>query len=307
MLRWFIKAKGKIAPQGVPVQWSDGSWHKKVGKKWVNVKGPAGEEHTGKVQKDVAKAEQKLKLAFTASQAGLDLKDIVKERFKIETFADLENKVKSESRDALSDMFKRTFDTLMKQSTAPSGQKLYAMQLFGGAINIMSGYFGQPKKRMTIDVKSKTGKVYRKAKAAPVQSFKPTQLKAAKTKTAGWENMSVLPSVEQVRGMINKGSAKLISGKLDSKKKIAFMRNLKLEDVAVPFKKGAKGIKVKMYQLIQKAKRKKATATVEVTIPYPYARTFLEHQVTSTATRNNLLGQLVRSEPYREVLKVARS
>lgn len=302
MIKLFVKAgaanPGVAMPIGTTTTWADGSVHKKISQhKWSVVSVGSGPARA----KATVKAENYYNDAVGMSWAGLGIVEHLEDKFGVTSFAGLKKLISTGPKDQASKIFRSTKDHVDSLSI-PTGNKAAAVDRIGRSLLALRNVYAGPKKRLTVSVRTKkTGKAYWIYKKAPQASFSASRIKTAQKKLGGWSDMSQMPTMKQLRAMEKNGTAKIVWGKTRAKKKWEAYQEAK--DTIVPFKENAKGIKVKMRQFEIKEKRTLRTATVKLTMPYPFARQFLEHNIKSVRTRNDLVGQLIRSAGYKKAVK----
>jgi len=301
MTRLFVK--GRAAHPGVAMQvgavttWADGSVHKKTApNKWTTVR--EGDGKSARVKTD-KKAENYYTESTKTSWAGLGIVEHLEDKFGVTDYAGLKKLIRTGPKDQASKIFRSAKDYVDSLSI-PTGSKAAAVDKLGRSLLILRDTYAGPKKRLRIKVRSKeSGKVWY-GRRAPQVSFSATKIKTAQVRLGGWSDMSKKPTMTQLRTMVKNKTAKVIWGEPQAKKKWEVYQ--KLTDTIVPFKENAKGIDVKMRQFEIKDKRTLRTATVELTIPYPFARQFIEHNIKSARTKNELVGQLTRSKGYKKAV-----
>ena len=302
MIKLFVKARatnpGVAMPVGTVTTWADGTVHKKISQhKWSAVSVGSAPART----KATVKAENYYNDAVGMSWAGLGIVEHLEDKFKITDFAGLKRLISGGPKDQASKIFRSTKDHVDSLSI-PTGNKAAAIDRLGRSLLALRDIHAGPKKKLTIRVRAKrSGKVRWSYKKAPQVSFSASKIKTAQKRLGGWSDMSKMPTMKQLRTMEKNGTAKIVWGKPVGKRKWGVYQEAK--DTVIPFKENAKGIKVKMRQFEIKKKRTLRTATVKLTMPYPFARQFLEHNIKSARTRNDLVGQLTRSAGYKKAAK----
>jgi hypothetical protein len=245
------------------------------------------------------KAENYYEESTSMAWAGLGIVEHLEDKFGVTDYAGLKKLIRTGPKDQASKIFRSTKDYVDSLSI-PTGNKAAAVDRFGRSLLVLRDTYAGPKKKLTVRISSKQSGKHWYAHRAPQASFSATRVKTAQKKLGGWSDMSKKPTMSQLRAMEKNGTAKIIWGEPKPKKKWEVYQ--KLTDTIVPFKENAKGIGAKMRQFEVKDKRTLRTATVELTIPYPFARQFIEHNIKSARTRNDLVGQLTRSAGYKKAI-----
>ena len=300
-MRLILKARPGV-PQGTISTWVDGTRVKKVGKKWVVIGRVGVKDKPTSKMSEITKThfDEAFKLFMEAtgkmSWAGIGIVEHLEDEYKIYDFEGLKSHIKKNPGAEASKIYRST-KKYIDSLTIPTGLKHVAQNRLASTLIKLRDAYAQPKVKLM--VKQESGKVpYKYKKTEPV--FSATAIRFGRSKLGTWTDMKKVPTNAQVRAMIKNKSGKLISGKIDSKKKWDVYQ--KLDDVVVPFKSNEKGITVKMRQFKSGAKRTRQVATVELIIPYAYARQFLTNQIKGARTRNNLIGQMERSAGYKKTL-----
>ena len=299
MIRLFVKGgpahPGVAMPVGSTTTWADGSVHKKISQyKWTIVRPGNGKSTRTDLDK---KAENYYDESIKQAWAGLGIVEHLEDKFGVTDYAGLKKLIRTGPKDQASKVFRSTKDYVDSLSI-PTGNKAAAVDKLGRSLLVLRDTYAGPKKKLTVKVQSKvSGKARYEYQPSQV-SFSATRIKAAQKKLGGWSDMSKTPTMTQLRAMEKNGTAKIIWGKPKAKKKWEVYQ--KVTDTIIPFKERAKGIDVKMRQFEVKDKRTLRTVTVELTIPYPFARQFIEHNIKSERTKSNLVGQLTRSAGYKK-------
>lgn len=291
--------KAKAAAQGEAHTWSDGKTHKKVGKKWVVISG--GQKTEQRQLSDAWRRGQQLFDYSMTTNLG-DVIDDVLQRRGIGSYEELVDTIKAGSQDTAHRIFKEAVDEI-RSATATTGDKRAAVDLFGRMLIILKDqYSTAPKTKLTIVKTTKTGKkygVYPEGKhSTELPVMKPSRLKTEKSKMGGWSVTGELKT-SHVRAMLKTKAAKLVSGKPDARK--TWIMPKKAEDMNLKYTGDALTITVK--QVVKKAKRTRATAKVEIKIPYSMAKAFLLNQIASTRTRNNFIFRMEHSQGYRNYME----
>lgn len=286
--------KARAAELGATSTWADGTVRQKIAPgKWVPVDTGAS---AARAMAD-KRAESYYDQAIANSYGGLALLEYLEDKHNISTFADLKATIAGSPSDTAHKIFKGAKDYVDSMSI-PTKLKQTTADRFGRSLLQLRDAYAVEKTKLTVKVQTKTGKTRYEPKKAPQASFAPTKITAARKKLAGWTDMKSLPSGKQIKDMISNKTAKVTYGKPDTRRQWEVKQGL--SEVAVPFKGGAKGVTVSLRQSKKVKQRTSRTAEVSVTIPYPYARQFIEAHIKSKRTRNNLIGQLTRSAGYKK-------
>lgn len=284
--------KAKAASQGEVRVRKDGISWKKVGKTWVPEK---------KVKTKIANAQEESEQGFISavnSELG-EVVDTVLSRHDVYGYAGLASRIKKEPATFPRKIFKDVVDTIKNIEGGSPGEKQYTIHQFGRAVlNLRNIHTTGPKHRLTINRVSKTGKTYRTKAPSDLPVIQASRLKIEKQKMGGWNITSALTS-NNVEGMIQSGTAKVVSGEVDKKK--AWILPTKAEDIKLSYRGDGMAITVK--QVDQKAERTRATAKVEITIPYAYAKGFLRNQIGSVRTRNQKIFQMELLQGYKDYME----
>jgi len=290
--------KAKAAAPGETRTHRDGRTWKKVGKKWVLV---------SNVQKVVAKtvenSETYFDHAMTTNLGGEVIR--ILESHGVSDFPSLVEKIKRGAPDTAHKIYKDIFDQIDK-GPGTTTNKQAALHLIGTVlVNLRDQYTEGPKVKSTIKVTSHTsGKEYYKQDHVSVElpTIKPTEILAAKNKMGGWPITTELET-SHVKAMLKNGSAKLIAGKIDPKRKWVMPK--KAEDMVLKYAGDSLLIHVKQVRNVDK--RTRATAKVDINIPYAFAKAFLLKHIESKKTRNNFIFRMELSKGYRAFLERAGS
>lgn len=282
--------KAKPAAEGEVRTWADGYKRKKVGKKWVVV----GSAPTIK-EKLTSQAEKHFNYAM-ASNLG-DIVDDILEDFGIKSFEALENKIKTGTSDTAHKIYKQVVDRV-KASTGSNEDKKAVMHFMGVSLVNLRDTYGGAKASLTVKKKSKTGKEYyvKDAPGGP-PTLKATTISKAKKKMGGWSVTGDL-STSHVREMLKLGSAKLISGKIDSKKKWHMPKKAK----DITFKYKGDSLEIQARQIRKAGTQERSSAVVSIAVPYAYVHAFLNAHIKSTKTRNSFLFKIEHSQGYRNFI-----
>lgn len=297
---YYDLMKAKAAAQGEVRVWSDGKKRKKVGKKWVVV----GHEDEAK-----AKAEIESKTYFDHAMAS-DLGDAVEDILQqngVESFEQLAEKIKTGPRDTAHKLYKEIVDRIRGSSAGSKEAKQAALHLIGTAlVKLKDFYASGPKAKAKVKVTSEAGKTYYKYPGSTfgvteeLPTLKPSAIAAAKKKMGGWSVTGELET-KHVREMLKRGTAKLLSGKIDSKKKWHMPK--KAEDMELKY--SGDSLKVTVKQVKKVKERTRATAKVEISIPYAFAKAFLINHIDGKKTRNNFIYRMENSKGYRQFMDKA--
>lgn len=287
--------KHVAANQGETHVWADGVTRKKVGKKWVVVS--ATKTMTQKKVDVQRKGRAYFDYAMSTNLGGVVEQSL--QSMGIKGYDALVSKVKTGSQGTAHKIYKKIVDTL-KVDTAPQGDKQAAIDMIGRSLVTLKQQFATgPKTKLTVTKTGKTGLTYLvREKEYSLPTLKASAIRTAKKKMAGWSITGKLES-KHVKGMIANKSAKLISGKIDSKKK--WIMPNKAIDIEMKYK--GKSLLIRVKQVRKMKERTRASAVVEIKIPYTYAKSFLQSQVKSKKTASNFIFRLERSAGYRDFLE----
>jgi hypothetical protein len=290
--------KAKAAMQGETHVWKDGRAWKKLGVKWVLA---------SNVQRAVSKKVETSETLYNHSLAttlGNEVSSVL-EQHGIHDFPSLVEKIKSGPPDTAHKIYHQMFDDINK-GPGTVQDKQAALHLIGTSIvKIRDQFLNAPKVTSTIKVKSHiTGKeYYRKEKVSKqLPVLKPTEILSSQKKMGGWSVTGILET-SHVKEMIKNKTAKLVSGKIDSKKK--WIMPKKAEDMELRYTGDSLTIHVKQIRMVDQ--RSRATAKVDIDIPYTYAKAFFLNHIESVKTRNNFIFRLEHSKGYRAFLERAES
>lgn len=269
---------------------------KKVGDRWI-----ALSQAQGKQQLNGKKALDNFTTATRYSgKAGNLIAEVLSAYYKINNFKDLKRYISRTPGEASHELFKNVKSYLVDLDTS-TGEKRAATDFLARSLITLKAYYAKPKTKLMVRIEGKKKGDYGRIFKYKDPIFKPSTLKAAKLKLGGWSNMSKSPTLAQVNTMIKNKSAKLLYGKALAKKKWSIDQRVGVSKV--PWKETAKGITVQLKQVKQMKKRTSRTALIEITIPYAYAKQFLDKNIKGTKTRGNLSGQLIRSKGYKKFLE----
>jgi len=288
--------KHTAAGQGETHVWADGKTRKKVGKKWVLI-GDTSKKTISQKKIDVQrKGRTYFDYAMSTNLGGVV--EEVLQSMGIEGYSALVTKIKTSSGDTAHKIYKKVVDTL-NADPAPQGDKQAAIDMIGRSLVALKRQFTTGvKTKLKIKVKSKKGVYYKYESSKDLPVLKASAISTAKKKMAGWNITGKLES-KHVRGMLKTKAAKLIEGKIDSKKK--WVLPVKAEDMEMKYKGKTLLIRVKQIRKIKD--RTRATAKVEIKIPYAYAKAFLQSQIKGKKTASNFIFRLERSAGYRDFLE----
>jgi hypothetical protein len=293
----LIIFKAKAANQGETRVWADGKTRKKTGKKWVIVSGksPKSEKH---IEADVwRKGKTYFDYSMATNLGGAV--DTVLQDMGIKDYTALVKKIKTGPTDTAHRIYKQVVDKINTMPGAP-GEKQATLDMIGRSLITLRNQFSvAPKTALKIKVTSKKGKGYYKYKeTAGLPTLKASSVAKAKKKMAGWSVTGKLES-KHVNGMLKTGTAKLISGKVDSRK--AWVMPKKAEDLNLKYKGNSLLIRVKQSRKVKD--RTWTTAKAEIRIPYEFAKAFLQNHIKSVRTRSNFIFRMERSAGYRSFLE----
>ena len=216
----------------------------------------------------------------------------------IEGYSALVTKIKTSSGDTAHKIYKRIVDTL-NADPAPQGDKQAAIDMIGRSLVALKQQFTTgAKTKLKIKVKSKKSEYYKYESSTELPVLKASVISTAKKKMAGWSVTGKLES-KHVRGMLKTKAAKLIKGKIDSKKK--WVLPAKAVDMEMKYK--GKTLLIRVKQVRKMKDRTSSISKVEIKIPYAYAKAFLQSQIKSKKTANNYIFRLERSAGYRNFLE----
>lgn len=292
--------KAKAAAQGETRVWSDGKTRKKVGKKWVVV----GHEEEAK-QKTTKEAQQYFDHAM-ATGLGEVVEEVL-QNHGVDGFDQLVDKIKTGPRDTAHKMYKEIVDTVRQDSASTNEEKQTTLHLIGTSlVRLKDQFVSGPKAKAKVKVTSESGKTYYKYPGSTfgatdeLPTLKPSAIAAARKKMGGWSVTGKLES-KHVREMIKKGTAELISGKIDGKKKWHMPK--KAEDMELKY--SGDSLKITVKQVKKVKERTRATAKAEIKIPYAFAKAFLVNHIDSKKTRNNFIYRMENSKGYRAFMERA--
>lgn len=291
--------KAKAAAQGETRTWADGKTRKKVGKKWIIVEG--GSKTPARQLSDAWRRGQEYFDYSMTTNLGELVEDVLQDR-GIEGYKGLVEEIKEGPPNTAHVLYKELVDKV-RSALAPTGDKKAVVDLFGKTlIQLRNQYSTKPKTRLTITRTSKKGKVYRTYEegkhSSELPAIQPSKIQEDTKKMGGWSITGSLTTTN-IKRMIKEKSAKLISGTVDPKKEWILPK--KAEDMGITYRGDSLMIRVK--QVDQKAQRTRATAKVEIDIPYTFAKSFLLNQIASKRTRNNFIFRMEHSAGYREYME----
>lgn len=298
----LVLLKHRAAAQGEVRRWADGKARKKVGQKWIVV-----EEETRPVEQVRDKALQRAEDYFDyslTSNLGGELETALNE-LDIYGFQGLSDRIKGQRPDEASKIYRHVVDHIRGVNAAP-GDKQAVLDLFGRGLIQLKDYFAEgPKTKATIKKTGKGGGVYYDQKDRnPVETelplLKPSAIADAKKKVGGWSVTGPLRTTH-VEKMLKTGTAELVSGKINAKKKWELPQ--KAKDMEIKYKGDGLWITAKQTKPSKTGKSRLTTASVRIKIPYAYAKAYLKAQIESTRTANNLIFRMERSAGYRDFLE----
>jgi len=292
LFKKLILLKGKVLPEGTVRQWGKQKY-RKIGGRWLPVSGAKDG-----IKKLITRAEKSFDGAITSGLPGVAIVDMLEKVYKIKGFGDLKKYVKTHSREESISMYRGLWDYVSKMGL-PKPKVRYAFDRLVNTMIILRDLYAGPKTRLMVKIKE-AGKTKYKYREAPTPKPTAKQLRVAREKLAGWEDMAKFPTTRQIKSMIKKDRAKLLWGKINPKKKWWVVE----EKTIIPFKENAKGITVRLKQIRRVEKKTRRTAMLEIDIPYAYAREFLKKQIKTARRRNQLTGELERSAGYKRYFKI---
>ena len=293
-----ILLKHKAAAQGETRIRADGKTYKKTGKKWVVVSKVAASRSAKRVESDVLNRGNLYFNYAMASNLG-DTVDKVLSDMGIDSFDALVKEIKTGPADAAHKVYKEIVDRVAA-GPGTSVDKQAVVHLIGQSlVTLRSQFSTEPKVALKMKVTSKKGTEYYKYKEE-LPTLKATAISKAKKKMGGWSVTGKLES-SHMRKMLKTKAAKLISGKIDAKRKWHMPR--KAADIDLKYKGDSLLIRVK--QIRKGEERTRATAKAEIRIPYAFAKAFLQSHIASAKTRNNFIFRMERSAGYRDFLQRA--
>lgn len=258
----------------------------KKNNKWIPLyQGKPGPQKDMSIRRGAGQYE----MAHTVPEVG----DILREKFNVSSYEDLVDLIKKSDKNKPSEIFravKQGVDVIQM----PAFAKKLAVDNLGKVLITLRGKYGTPKTKLMIKKKPNepgAARYYYTPEALPV--VKPTALRAAKAALGGWVSMKKSPTVAQLHTMITKGNAKVVSGKIGKGKWES------TNDIEIPWRPDAKGIKVTLRQYKQAAKRKVTNALVKLTIPFAYATQYLQRL--GNKKRNEFTSEMKRSAGYKRV------
>jgi hypothetical protein len=273
--------------------------YKKQQGKWVYVQGQSTDGRKDKGKK-LSEDFNKVKIDPVISSA--------LEKRGIKTSKDLENFVENNPRDESMKLFREVADRIRK-TTNPAQMKyaMYRMASFGKIMTSIIRNKKPKKVRMTTTITSKTGNTYRKKKTAiSGKSFPASAVRAGNKIMGSWSSVNSMPTSKDIKGMIESGNAKVLKGKINKSGTWRLPKKIRDNNhIIIPFRPDEKGIKVTLHQIKKNDKRDSVQAAVQITIPYAYAEKFLRSHVSSTRLLNDRIGQMKRSNGYKNALKTS--
>jgi len=290
-------------------EWADGTYHKKMANgKWKNLpQGNPRKEDKAKIAKvklEIATGRRNTlgekvdyEDAVANTPVGYVIGGLLENNYKVHDFEDLSALVKKSPRDKLSEIFKDIKDSVDVMDL-PVGDKKFHVDMFGRALLKLKQIHDPKKVKLTVPVKTKTGKV-RGEYIKKQHSIPALALKYANEKTGNWKGRAI-PNAIETKELKKKRLLKVTYGKIDPKKPWGLQQ--KITQVTVPFKVDETGITVLLRQSRKGKERTYRIAEAELMIPYAYAEKFLRKNIKSVRTQNSLVGQLHRSKGYRKTI-----
>lgn len=295
--------KAKAAAQGETRTRADGITYKKIGRKWIVVARPEGAPR--KTEGEItSEAWQRSGDFYIAAITETEVGEIVEDALQNMGIADYEalvDKIKNESADTAQEIFQNVASQVRSVPGIPWEQQL-ALDNLGRSLRVLRDHFStKPKVALKVKVTSKKGReYYRYRKEADLPTIKPKVIKAAQKKMAGWTVTGPLET-KHIKGMLKNRSAKLVAGKIDARKPWVLPK--KKEDIDWSYRGDSLLIRVKQVRGMKE--RTRATAKVEIKVPYAYVKAFLLNQIESKRTANYFIFRIERSEGYLDFLKRA--
>lgn len=289
--------KATIAAPGETHVWADGKSHKKVGKKWVTVKTAGGKTRSVMAAETNTriKGEEYFDYAM-ATNLGDSIESILQSE-GVDSYEKLVEKVKTGGPNAAHKLYKKLVDRI-GAGPGTTVEKGAALHLIGTTLVELNKQYGGPKVKTTVKVRSKTGgEYYGYEETEDLPTLKASAVATAKKKMGGWSVTGPLDS-KHVRAMIKTKAAKLVSGKINASRKWHLPK--KAEDMEIKYKGNYLLIRVKQIKKVDE--RTRATAKAEIKIPYAFAKAYLQNQVESKKTANNLIFRMEHSSGYRDFL-----
>lgn len=305
-MKLFVKAR-QAAAVGEMHTWKDGRRYKKTAPgKWKFV--AAASRSRMDTEFYDKRAKQHLDSAYRLfkestgkmSWAGIGIVEHLEEKYGVYDFDDLKELIKKSPRDKASEIYRST-KQYVDSLTIATGLKKAAVDRIGRALIALRNAYSGPKEKLMLKVNVNGAAQYR-MKEAPAAAFPATAVQSAQKKLAGWTDMSTLPDATQMRGLLKTGAAKRVSGKSSPKRKWEVRQLWK--EVKVPYSKTAAGVTFSLRQSQKIKKRTKTTAEIVLTVPYAYARQFMNNHIKSVRTRNYLIKQMENSAGYKSALGV---
>lgn len=300
-MKLTILNKAKAAAQGATSVWADGTTRKKVGKKWIIINTGAPTER-GKSMEAFARRKAYGYYGYAMATKFGGVVDDVLQKMGAKDFEALIKKIKTGSSDIAHRIYKQIVDAVSAEEGAP-GDKQAALDMIGRSLIALRNQFSvKPKTALMVKVpgKKKSEKYYKYKKKIKLPALKASAISKAKKKMGGWSVTGKLESAS-VRKMLKTKAAKLISGTIDSRKK--WIMPKKAREFDLKYKGDSLLIRVKQVHKVKDQIR--ATAKVEIRIPYEYAKAFLENHIKSVRTKQNFIFRLERSAGYRDFLERA--
>ena len=277
--------------------------HKKVSVgKWVPVRSAKA---VSKQKSDATESARKhFDYALTTNLGNLVENGL--QKHGIGSFEELVDYISKHDVSAAHKIFRTVVDSVRDTPATPKEKKAAIDFIGRSLISLRDTYATKPKTKLKVKVTSAKGKEYYKypegKHSEELPPIKPSVLASARKKMGGWSVTGDLTS-SHVRKMISAGGAKLVSGKIDSKRKWVLPK--RAADMELAYKGKDLTIRVRQEQRKRGAKRARTTAEVRIRIPYAYAKAYLQNQVASTRTRNNFIFRMEHSSGYRDFLERA--
>ena len=334
-MRLLFKGRGRpAAPDGKVSDWADGTKRKKQAGKWIVIgRSDKGRKYSrstkpykeSKIEKDLTKLGESRSPIVRGVFEDLedmhgirelsDLKKEAKKRGLGDVFRTVRASVRSTAREIAEDRGMDPDDLEKREGMSPQVARLYQLQRaaekqFGSIFARISDNerAGKPEARKMTFEPAKDGYKYvvgaddktyeyegRYKKKEMVPDWTESQLGWAEKFTGGWNDMSRVPKVSEIRKMIKQGNAELKRGKIQ--KTVPFTVPARAQYHGVPFRKEEKAIFVTMHQRKDRDTRGTILAEVEVKVPFEFAHDFLSNHL-GQRTGNQLKREMERSAPY---------
>jgi len=293
-------SKTKAAAQGELRTRADGRTYKKTGKKWIVQAAFRKPRTTKHVEADAwRKGLLYYEYAMTSNLGGVV--DDALQKMGIADYDALVKKIKTGSIDTAHKIYKQVVDSVTATGELVEDRQAVLHLIGQTLVTLHKHYTTRMKATATVRVTSKKGKEYYKYKETPeLPTLKASAIAKAKKKMSGWSVTGELES-KHVRAMLKTKTAKLISGKIDSKKKWHMPE--KAADLELTYK--GKALLIHVKQIRKTPQKTKATAKAEIKVPYEFAKAFLQAHIKSVRTRDNFIFRMERSAGYRSFLERA--